>query len=201
MYDMLHLANIAAEAVGENDTVRARFGVVHVLCRGMWTWPLQQGCVNKCEIFKHYLLPITLNVHVPRSCFLKIKNRVRSRHLQRPNPCTPKFFHILVTQRRQHSAHTSAPKAAAAASRAGPCPASWETQYRCICTGCSQKLGIQRCQGHKGHQHSSTDQKIIFLAIFTTLGCNTTCMEVCQGHSREEEKWKGLHLKRLYSFI
>lgn len=93
----------------------------------MWTWPLQQGCVNKCEIFKHYLLPITLNVHVPRSRFLKIKNRVRSRHPQRPNICTPKFFHILVTKRRKHSAHPSAPKAAAAASRAGPCPASRDT--------------------------------------------------------------------------
>lgn len=179
---------------------RARFGVVHVLCRGMWTWPLQQGCVNKCEIFKHYLLPITLNVHVPRSCFLKIKNRVRSRHPQRPNICTPKFFHILVTKRRKHSAHPVLQKQLQQPAEQDHALHP-ETQYRCICTGCSQKLGIQRCQGHKGHQHSSTDQKIIFLAIFTTLGCNTTCMEVCQGHSREEEKWKELHLKRLYSFI
>lgn len=83
-----------------------------------------------------------------------------------------------------------APRAAAAASRAGPCPASRDTEYRCICQSCSQKLGIQRCQRHKGHQHSTADRKIIFLAFFATLGCYTACMKVCQGHSREEEKMK-----------
>lgn len=45
---------------------------------------------------------------MPHSCFLKIKNRVRSCHPQRPNACTPKFFHILVTKKRQHSVHPSA---------------------------------------------------------------------------------------------
>lgn len=86
-----------------------------------------------------------------------------------------------------HTPACAAPKAAAAA-RTGPCPASRDTEYRCICQGCFQKLGIQKCQRHKGHQHSTTDRKIIFLAIFATLGCKTDCMEVCQGHSREEKK-------------
>lgn len=75
---------------------RACFVAVHVLFKGTWTRPLRWGCVNKWRahksIFKHYLFPITLNVHVPRSCFLKIKNRVRSHHPQRPNPCIPEFF-------------------------------------------------------------------------------------------------------------
>lgn len=37
------------------------------------------------SIFKHYLFPITLNVHLPHSCFLKIKTRVRSHHAEHPN--------------------------------------------------------------------------------------------------------------------
>lgn len=75
---------------------RARFVEVHVLFKGTRTRPLRWGCVNKRRahksIFKHHLFPLALNVHMPRSCFLKIKNRVRSHHPQRPNPCTPEFF-------------------------------------------------------------------------------------------------------------
>lgn len=104
---------------------RARFVVVHVLFKGTWTQPLQWGCVNKRRahksIFKHYLFPIALNVHTPRSCFLKIKNSVRSHHPQRPNPCTPEFF----TFQRQGGSAWHGPARAACARRGA---AAWQNR-------------------------------------------------------------------------